>query len=109
MLQLFSIAVLVWVGNIGDLVLVLIFWSIIIKCGWFCMLGIIASNFLKVGNGWNIAEKYGTTVVYVGTHSLPQFLQNSRSHSNACNTLVSSKNHAPIIWERDLWFYGKYV
>ena len=32
------------------------------------MLGIIASNFLKIGNGWTIVEKYATTVVDVGTH-----------------------------------------
>ena len=60
-----------WVSNIGDLVLVLIFWFRIIKCGWFFMLGIIASNFLKIGNGWAIVVKYATTVVYVGTHFFP--------------------------------------
>ena len=32
------------------------------------MLEIIASNFLKIGNGWAIVEKYATSVVYVGTH-----------------------------------------
>ena len=80
-----------WVSNIGDLVLVLIFWFRIIKCGWFFMLGIIASNFIKVGNGWAIVVKYATTVVYVGTHFFPQFLENSRSHSNAYN-LVPRKN-----------------
>ena len=47
------------------IVLVLIFWFRIIKCGWFCVLGIIARNFLKIGNGWAIVEKYATTVVYV--------------------------------------------
>ena len=31
------------------------------------MLGIIASNFLKIGNGWAAVVKNGTTVVYVGT------------------------------------------
>ena len=36
--------------------------------------------------------KYATTVVYVGTHFFPQFLENSRSHSNAYNNLTSSKN-----------------
>ena len=36
-----------WVSNIGDLVLVLIFWSRIMKCGWLSILWIIASNFLK--------------------------------------------------------------
>ena len=66
----------------GDLVLVLIFWLGIIKCGWFFMLGIIASNFLKIGNGWAIVVKYATTVVYVGTQFFPQLLENSRSHSN---------------------------
>ena len=80
-----------WVSNIGDLVLVLIFWFRIIKCGWFFMLGIIASNFLKIGNGWAIVVKYATTVVYVGTHFFPQFLEKSRSHSNVYN-LISSKN-----------------
>ena len=55
------------------------------------MLGIIASNFLKIGNGWTIVVKYATTVVYVGTHFFQQFLENSRSHSNAYN-LISSKN-----------------
>ena len=72
-----------WVSHIGELVLVLIFWFRIIKCGWFFMLGIIASNFLKIGNGWAIVVKYATTVVYVGTHFFPQFLEKSRSHSNA--------------------------
>ena len=66
----------------GDLVLVLIFWLGIIKCGWFFMLGIIASNLLKIGNGWAIVVKYATTVVYVGTQLFPQLLENSRSHSN---------------------------
>ena len=80
-----------WVSNIGDLVLVLIFWFRIIKCGWLFMLGIIASNFIKVGNGWAIVVRYATTVVYVGTHFFPQFLENSRSHSNAYN-LVPRKN-----------------
>ena len=74
-----------------DLVLVLIFWLVIIKCGWFFMLGIIASNFLKIGNGWAIVAKYATAVVYVGTHFFQQFLENSGSHSNAYN-LISSKN-----------------
>ena len=66
----------------GDLVLVFIFWLGIIKCGWFFMLGIIASNFLKIGNGWAIVVKYATTVVYVETQFFPQLLENSRSHSN---------------------------
>ena len=60
------------------------------------MLGVIASNFLKIGNGWAIVVKYATTVVYVGTHVFPQFLENSRSHSNAYNNLISSEKHAPI-------------
>ena len=60
------------------------------------MLGIIASNFLKIGNGWTVVKKYATVVVYVGIQFFPQFLENSRSHSNACNTLISSKKHAPI-------------
>ena len=93
---------------VGDLVSVLTFWFRTIKCGWFFMLGIIASNLLKIGNGWAIVVKYVTTVVYVGTHFFPPFLENSRSHSKAYN-LISSKKHAPIIWERDWWFYGKYA
>ena len=80
-----------WVSNMGDLVLVLIFWLAIFKCGWFFMLGIIASNFLKIWNGWAIVVKYATTVVYVGTHFFQQFLENSRSHGNVYN-LISSKN-----------------
>ena len=62
-----------WVSNIGDLVLVLIFWFRIMKCGWFFMLGTIASNFVKLGNGWTIIVKYATTIAYVGTHFFPQF------------------------------------
>ena len=81
-----------WVSNIGDLVLVLIFWFRIIKCGWFFMLGIIASNFLIIWNGWAIVVKYATTVVYIETHFFPQFLENSRSQNNACNNVISSKN-----------------
>ena len=60
------------------------------------MLGVIASNFLKIGNGWAIVVKYATTVVYVGTHFFPQFLENSRSHSNAYNNLIPSEKHVPI-------------
>ena len=70
------------------------------------MLGIIASNFLKIGNGWAIVVKYATTVVYVGTHFFHQFLENSRSHSNAYN-LIFSKKHAPIKWERECDSTGK--
>ena len=80
-----------WVSNISDFVFVLIFWFKIVKCGWFFMLEIIASNFLKIGNGWAIVVKYATTVVYVGTHFFPQFLENSRSHSNVYN-IIFSKN-----------------
>ena len=56
--------------------------------------------FLKIGNSWAIVVKYATTVVYVGTHFFPQFLENSRSHSNAYNNVISSEKHAPIKWER---------
>ena len=77
-----AVVITVLVELVGDLVLVLIFWLGIIKCGWFFMLGIIASNFLKIGNGWAIVVKYATTVVYVGTQFFPQLLENSRSHSN---------------------------
>ena len=91
-----------WVSKIGNLVLLLIFWFRIIKCGWFFMLWIIASNFLEIGNGWAIVVKYARTVVYVGTHFFPQFLENSRSHCNAYN-LISLEKHAPIKWERDWW------
>ena len=35
------------------------------------MLGIVASNFLKIGNGWIVGEKYATTVVYVEIHFFP--------------------------------------
>ena len=80
-----------WVSNIGDLVLALLFWFRIIKCGWFFMLGIVASNFLKIGNGWAVVVKYATTVVYVGTHFFLQFLENSRSHSNAYNLTFLEK------------------
>ena len=90
-----------WVSNISDLLLALIFWFRIRKCGWLCMLGIITSNFLKIGNGWTIVEKYAPTVVSIGAHFFPQFLENYRSHSKACNTLISSKKHAPIKFERD--------
>ena len=91
MLQLIWYYTTSWVSNIGDLVLVLIFKFRILKCGSFWMLGIIASNFLKIGNGWAIVAKYATTVVYVGTHFFQQFLENSGSHSNVYN-LISSKN-----------------
>ena len=45
------------------------------------MLGITARNFLKIGNSWALVEKHATTLVYVGTHFFPQFLENSRSHT----------------------------
>ena len=64
-------------------------------------LRIIASNFLKIGSGWAIVVEFATTAVYVGTHILPQFLENSRSHSNVYNNLTSSKKHAPVKQERD--------
>ena len=72
------------------------------------MLGVMATNFLTIGNGCAIVVKYATTVVYVGTHVFLQSLENSRSHSNAYN-LISSKKHAPIKWERDSRFYGKFA
>ena len=53
------------------------------------MLGIIASNFEKIGNTWAIVVKYATIVVYVGTPFFPQFLENYRSHSNAYINLIS--------------------
>ena len=99
-----------WVSKIGDLVLILIFWFRILTCGW---LWVIASNFLKIRTGWDKVVKYvrsiRMSVVYVGTHFFLQFLENSRSHSNAYNNVISSEKHAPIKWERDWWFYGKSV
>ena len=66
------------------------------------MLGIIASNFLKIGNGWAIVEKYALTVVLAGAQFFPQFLENFRSQSNASSTLIfSKKKHAPIEFEKD--------
>ena len=41
------------------------------------MLGIIASNFLKIGNGWTIVEKYATTAVYVLIHFFPSPRKNT--------------------------------
>ena len=55
------------------------------------MLGIIASNFLKTGNGLAIVKKDAPAVVFVGALFFPQFLENFRSHSNAYSTLISSK------------------
>ena len=54
----------------------------------------IGSNFLKI-NGWAVVVKYATSVVYVGTHFFPQFLESSRSHSNEYNNVISSEKHAP--------------
>ena len=42
------------------------------------MLGIIVSNFVKIGNGLVIVEKYAPSVVWVGAHFFPQFLENLR-------------------------------
>ena len=94
--------------GITALVELVSFWFRIIRCGWFFMLGIIASNFLKIGNGWAIVVKYAATVLYLGTHFFPQSLENSRSHSNAYN-LIFSKKHAPIKWETDWRFYRNYA
>ena len=91
------------VSNIADLILVLIFWFRIIKCGSFFMVGIIASSFLRIGNGWTIVVQYATTAVYVGTHFFLQLLENSRSHSNTYN-LISSKKYARVKSARDWWF-----
>ena len=93
----------------ADLVLVLIFWFRFIKCAWFYMLGIIASNFLKTVSSWTVTEECDTAVVYVGNHLFPQFLENSESHSNAYETLIFLKKHAPLKLERDWLFYGKSV
>ena len=40
----------------------------------------------------SIVEKYAPTVVFVGAHYFPQFLENFRSRSNACSTLIHRKN-----------------
>ena len=101
MLQLIWYYSTSWLSNIGDLVLVVIFKFRILRCGWFWILGIIASNFLETGNLWAIVEKYAPAVVFVGAHFFPQFLENFRSHSNACSTLISSKKHALIKFEKD--------
>ena len=37
------------------------------------------------------------TVAFVGTHFSPQFPENSRSQSNACNTLISSKKNMQLL------------
>ena len=76
-----------------DLVLVMIFWFRIIKYGWLFMPEIIASSFLRIGNGLAIVVKYATTVEYIGSQSFPQILENhSWSRSNAYNNLISSKS-----------------
>ena len=98
-----------WLSNIGDLVLVVIFKFRILRCGWFWILGIIASNFLETGNLWAIVEKYAPAVVFVGAHFFPQFLENFISHSNACSTLISSEKPAPIKFKKDWQFHEKYV
>ena len=51
------------------------------------MMGIIARNFLNTGNGWDIVEKHARTLVYVGTHFFPQFLENSRSSTIAMHVV----------------------
>ena len=84
-----------WVSNIGVLVLVLFSKFIIIKCGGFWMLQVIANNFLKIGNSWAIVKKYAPNAVFVGAHFFPQFLENVRFRSYACSTFISSKKHAP--------------
>ena len=50
-LQLIWYCSTTWVSNIGDSVLILIFWFRIIKCWRFLMLGTITNNFLKTQNG----------------------------------------------------------
>ena len=49
-------------------------------------------------NSWSVVEKYATTVVYVGTHLFPQFLEKSGPPNNACNTLHSSKKKKTRIY-----------
>ena len=65
------------------------------------MLRIIASNFIKIGNGWAKVQKYAPTVVFVAAHFFLQFLENFGLHSNACTTLIASKKHASIKFEKD--------
>ena len=62
------------------------------------MLWIIPSNFLKIGNGWAIVEKYAPTVVLVEAHFFPQFLENFRFHSNATSTLIFLEKKTRIYW-----------
>lgn len=60
------------------------------------MLEIITNNFLDIRNGWTVAEKCDTAVPYAETHLFPKFLENPRTHRNACNSLVCSKNTHPL-------------
>ena len=39
--------------------------------------------------------------MYIETHFFPDFLANSRPHFNAYNTLIFSKKHASIKWEKN--------
>ena len=39
------------------------------------MLGIIASNFLKIANGPVLVKKYAITEIYAGTHFFPHYLE----------------------------------
>ena len=77
-----------WVSNIGDLVLELSFWFRIINCRLFFMLGIITSNFLKIGNLF---------------HS-PSF---SRCHDNDISVIMmtSSSKFCAISWRGQLKFW----
>ena len=62
-------------SNICDLVIVMIFSFRIIKCGWFFVLGIIASNFLNIGNGWASRETcYNCSICRISLFS-PSFLK----------------------------------
>ena len=50
-----------------------------------------------IGNGWTIVVNYAAT----GNPRFPQFVENSRSDSNAhsnAHNLIFSKKHAPIKW-----------
>ena len=53
------------------------------------MLRIIAINFLKIGNGSAIVQKHAATLVYVGTHFFPQFLETSRSRTIVMHVVPS--------------------
>ena len=41
--------------------------------------------------GWIIVDKYAATVVCVRTYFFPQFLETSRSHSNAWHAQLNGK------------------